>query len=923
MKTRKKTTIRTKFIILATIVVAAFLFLFSAFLFSIKSTHNYRQYNKSINEIYVRFLKLKNEQALFFLDVANPESSGNIAENRHLQNIGHLQQTLTEQIEQTGNSEIAQEHHLQQQIENLKNTIEAHSKNFDEIRHKAQTIGNSQSGLVLEVNENLQSLINQTASGELKEELQDLKITTNQYMNNPSMVHFEAFNSKVASLKQLGNASDTIETAATINVNQLAVVQELFNQYVALQKEIGGNTDEGLRQKLAVNNRAFEGEINYLREIVLNLQEDETERLAFAIILLLAFFIITIPLIIIRFSVILIRPVKVLKASIESLSRGELPEKKTVVHTKDEINEMNEAVNQLIEGLKKTTAFALEIGDGNYESDYEPLSENDKLGNSLLEMRNNLRKAQKEDEQRKFEDKQRNWVTEGLAKFGEILRQNNNDLEKLAYEITTKIVRYLNANQGALFVIDDSDENDIHIRQLSAFAYDRQRKAEKRIELEEGLIGRCIDESETIYMTEIPESYIEITSGLGYHNPRSLLIVPLKMNEEIFGAIELASFNAFEKFQIEFVEKIGESIASTISTAKINARTKELLLESKKQSEAMASQEEELRQNLEELQATQETLDLKDKQQKEEIERLNRENEQKLAEMEAVQNEIKAKEAEMRGVLTAINTSAMVTEYDMQGRIINVNNQVLEVLELRREDIVGKFQNEFSEAETVNIDDYREFWQKLRNGENQSKVHEIRMNGKSYWLSETYTTVFDSEGNPVKVINISEDITPIKQQELELESLLAEAREKEQQLVAQEEEMRQNMEELKTTQEEMERKQKAVEQTNRQLEKSENILRKALREAKEKEEQLKLKSEELAENEEELRQNMEELKATQEEMERKNANLLKQNARMKSSENILRKAVQETNETKTELQTALKREKELLARIAELEKNQQ
>ena len=315
---------------------------------------------------------------------------------------------------------------------------------------------------------------------------------------------------------------------------------------------------------------------------------------------------------------------------LKNLAKGHVDDKMRIkIETGDEIEEMTEALNSSIDGLNKKVDFANHIGQGELNHKFDLLSDEDILGKSLIEMRNSLVKADEEDEKRKTEDEKRRWANEGLAKFADILRQNNDNLENLATEIIMNLVDYLKANQGGLFVLNDNDKENIYFNLLSAFAYDRRKYMQKQIQIGEGLIGTCAIEKKTIFMTDIPHDYMEITSGLGGANPSSLLIIPLKLEDDILGVLEIASFSVFEKHEVEFVEKLAESIASTFSSVKVNIRTSELLERSQQQAEEMAAQEEEMRQNMEELQATQEEMRRKEEHMKSIIDEM-KEHEEKL-----------------------------------------------------------------------------------------------------------------------------------------------------------------------------------------------------------------------------------------------------------------------------------------------------
>jgi methyl-accepting chemotaxis protein len=327
-------------------------------------------------------------------------------------------------------------------------------------------------------------------------------------------------------------------------------------------------------------------------------------------------------------SIVIKRPLVNIIDYIKETTRGNLNVNVggEVFQKNDEIGDISRAMHELQQGLRYKAEFARKIGEGTFDDSFTKLSDDDELGEALLNMQSSLKAAREQDAMRKADDTRRNWITEGQAKFAEILRQNASDVSELSYKIISNMVTYMGINQGGIFILNDDDAGDKFLELTGCFAFDRRKFLQKRVDIGEGLVGTCFIEGETIYLRDIPQDYIKITSGLGDENPSELLIVPLRLNEEIFGVLELASFSNFEKHQIEFAEKIGEIIASSISGLRINNRTALLLEKSQQQAEEMRAQEEEMRQNMEELNATQEAMAEKERANVEKIKLLTREN---------------------------------------------------------------------------------------------------------------------------------------------------------------------------------------------------------------------------------------------------------------------------------------------------------
>ena len=382
--------------------------------------------------------------------------------------------------------------------------------------------------------------------------------------------------------------------------------------------------------------------------------------------------------------------------------------------------------------------FAEELSKGNLNSEYEPEKGN-ALGNIMIELRDNLQHNKEGELKRKEEDEQRNWTAGGLAKFGEILRNNNNDINKLAFEVISQLSEYIDAVQGGFFILNDEIEQDSHFELIAHFAYGRKKYSQKRVELSEGLVGRAAYEKSTIYLDEVPEEYIEVTSGLGEANPRVLLIVPLKVNDEIHGVLELSSFHPFADYVIKFVEKVAESIATTISTVKINMRTTKLLADSQEQADRLSQQEEEMRQNMEELQATQE--------------------------------EATKQAEEFISFTNSVNHTMLRAEFDLNGILVYANMKFLQKLGYSsNSEVEGHHISMF-----INENDklrFNDVWDTLSKGGKhfEGAMRLVTKSGKIIWTMATYTCVRNSMQNVEKILFLGIDITKQQEQNLDIES---------------------------------------------------------------------------------------------------------------------------------------------------------
>ncbi len=465
-----------------------------------------------------------------------------------------------------------------------------------------------------------------------------------------------------------------------------------------------------------------------------------------------------------------IMPLTQLGENSKKINEGQSQKLQLIETDTPEFAQIIQSYNNVSSNIERATAFIQQIENGNLEAELG-IKENEKIDNlsqALLNMRDAMRKMS-------LEEKQRNWTTQGVAMLSEILRVNNQDIKSLSRSILTGLIPYLEAIQGAIFVIKEEKEDTHILTMAGAYAYNRQKYIRKDIfvgkKYAQDLIGQVFLEKASIHLNKVPEGYLDIISGLGDSPPQFLTLIPLEVDNNIYGVLEIAAFKPLPAYKIEFLERISESIALTIASVKFNQQTKELLEESQKQGEQLKSQEEEMRQNLEELAATQEEMERKNK----ELENIN----QKMAGNTQILEKALTKSKEMQKEVKQKNEEMQAQEEEMR--------QNLEELQTTQEEVARK------------------------NKELEERYEQM------------YAQEEEMRQNLEILISTQEELST---QKAALELTLEKSKQDQQQIQAQEKELLKTLQQLQQAQDEMVKHQQALEKQNKKLLSNENILKK-------------------------------------------------------------------------------------------------
>ena len=243
--------------------------------------------------------------------------------------------------------------------------------------------------------------------------------------------------------------------------------------------------------------------------------------------------------------------------------------------------------------------------------------------------------------------REKNRLLEGVSYVNDHI-QHAESLEELASNVIRATVSYLEVPAGVLYLTDESKDR---LDMVAGVAVSSSAKVGFRIG--EGVIGNAALQKKAVSITDVPTDYWRVETAMGnVVGKGEILCMPLWLDDDLKGVIELGIFGTFSDHQKNLLESIAHNVAIAIHNQQSRNKINILLEQVQEQKEAMVSQQEELRQTndelsrqAEELQASEEEL----RTQEEELRQINSELLDKNTAVETARQALilKAKELEI------------------------------------------------------------------------------------------------------------------------------------------------------------------------------------------------------------------------------------------------------------------------------------
>ncbi|QDZ30571.1 HAMP domain-containing protein [Noviherbaspirillum sp. UKPF54] len=279
---------------------------------------------------------------------------------------------------------------------------------------------------------------------------------------------------------------------------------------------------------------------------------------------------------------------------------------------------------------------------------------------------------------------EQDWLKTNLARLTRML-QGQRDLITLSRMLLSELAPLVAAPHAVLYLMQGQGAA-MRLKLMASYGYQQRKNLSQNWAVGEGVVGQAAFEKQRILVTNLPDDYVQVVSGLGQAVPRNIVVLPILYEGQVKAVIELAAFERFQAIHLTFLDQLAEGLGIVFNSIETASSTETLLQQSQSLANELKSQQDELQKTNAELE--QKARQLSD--QNAEVERKNREievargNLQEKAEQLALTSKYKSEFlANMSHELrTPLNSLLLLAEQLQQNRDRNLSDKQLEMIRI-------------------------------------------------------------------------------------------------------------------------------------------------------------------------------------------------------------------------------------------------
>ncbi|MEU9859973.1 HAMP domain-containing protein [Streptomyces sp. NPDC047971] len=270
---------------------------------------------------------------------------------------------------------------------------------------------------------------------------------------------------------------------------------------------------------------------------------------------------------------------------------------------------LTENVNELAGNLTRQVRAIAEVTGAVAEGDLTRSITVDAPG-EVGELRDNINAMVESLRATTRANEEQDWLKTNIARIAALM-QGTRTPDDIAELLMTEVPPLVRAQYGAFFLARHDARGTELVVTASYGAPEEPASPARRFRLGQSLVGQAAQDRRTVVVEHLPAGYATVSSAAGSAEPAMLIILPIVVEDQVLGAVELASVQPFTAIHRDFLEQFVDTAGAVVSSLVANLRTDELLAQSQRLTDELRSRSQELQARQQELQRS--NAELKEK----------------------------------------------------------------------------------------------------------------------------------------------------------------------------------------------------------------------------------------------------------------------------------------------------------------------